>query len=389
MATRPSLSFCRDDPRSGCAEHCEEAALEDVPMVEDDTPAPYQGRWYKRLRDEYNAGWRAMTPMLASGRCLLWLGSRRAAAGVKGLRRNGIDARLSCLGKWGVRKDDHIVDMPHVPMDDILSGAKPLEHVLDWLLELDRQFVDLNKNVLVFCHQGCRRSASFLGCYFMCKTEQPAPLIFAYMKKLRAPIEDVVLQDLRHYQRCERLRGAFVWHCKLPRVVRKDEFLELYASRGEEARRRWRSVRFSEEEETPPRRSRSPGSTGETPRRPLRETERVWRKSSAAWSSASASSARSSEWQADYGVASTENEGEEQEEKHLKKQRPQGEESSQLQSLRDEVSALREEVSNLRGGRQGEELYRALSSGDVDAAKQLIAAKADVCYQDGDCDSRF
>ena len=54
------------------------------------------------------------------------------------------------------------------------------------------------ENILVFCRQGARRSATVVGTYLMAKTGASGKNVYNYLRALRAVVEDSVLWNLEN-----------------------------------------------------------------------------------------------------------------------------------------------------------------------------------------------
>ena len=52
------------------------------------------------------------------------------------------------------------------------------------------------ENILVFCRQGARRSATVVGTYLMAKTGASGKNVYNYLRALRAVVKDDVLRGL-------------------------------------------------------------------------------------------------------------------------------------------------------------------------------------------------
>ena len=162
-----------------------------------------RGRDITRFKDAYNQSWQRMTPVLAvitqSGQLVwLWLGSRNAAKNTNLLRDNNVRSRMSMLGGPSVPHKSGITDLLFYDMNRVVGhgGDHGLWPELQSLCQQVAEELYAGRDTLVFCKQGARRSAAFVGAFIMMLTGQTGKEVYDYLKGvswLRGLFEGVCL----------------------------------------------------------------------------------------------------------------------------------------------------------------------------------------------------
>ena len=162
-----------------------------------------RGTDIRRFKDKYNQSWQMMTPVLSvitqSGRLVwLWLGSRNAAKNTNLLRDNNVRSRMSMLGRASVPHKSGITDLLWYDMNRVVGvrGDHGLWPELQSLFQQVAEELYAGKDTLVFCQQGARRSAAFVGAFIMMLTGQTGKEVYDYLKGvswLRGLFEGVCL----------------------------------------------------------------------------------------------------------------------------------------------------------------------------------------------------
>ena len=105
-----------------------------------------------------------MTPIAKVNGHTLWLGCPSMARSMYYFKLHTIGGRLSCFDRDS-RPLRGIVDVPFCHIEAVLTGEVPPTKVFDALLALDDNLAQMS--TLIFCHRGCRRSATLALCYLM------------------------------------------------------------------------------------------------------------------------------------------------------------------------------------------------------------------------------
>ena len=137
----------------------------------------------------------------ASGqvRHFVWLGGENAANDKEYLLANKIAGRCCVKGHWGASNCSDFKDLEgHFRIDDYIKGDKDWSDLWRPLARLD-EFLQTKGDVLVFCRQGARRAAVFIGIYIMVKTGCSAAAAYEHLKGCRVIVEDCVADDLARF----------------------------------------------------------------------------------------------------------------------------------------------------------------------------------------------